>query len=33
VARALARWDPILIPVVLIGIGLVIVIEGGALGL
>ncbi|MFF6835939.1 cadmium resistance transporter [Streptomyces sp. NPDC012438] len=33
VARALSRWGHILLPVVLIGIGLLILIEGGAFGL
>ncbi|WP_433274933.1 cadmium resistance transporter [Pseudonocardia xinjiangensis] len=33
VARALSRWGHILLPVVLIGIGLVILVEGGAFGL
>lgn len=33
IARALARWGHYLLPVVLIGIGLVILIEGGAFGL
>ncbi|SEP53347.1 cadmium resistance transporter [Amycolatopsis saalfeldensis] len=33
IARALARWGHILLPVVLIGIGLVILIEGSAFGL
>lgn len=33
VARMLSRWGHILLPVVLIGIGLVILIEGGAIGL
>ncbi|PKW15941.1 cadmium resistance transporter [Saccharopolyspora spinosa] len=32
IARALARWGHILLPVVLIGIGLLILIEGGAFG-
>jgi cadmium resistance protein CadD (predicted permease) len=32
VARALSRWGHILLPVVLIGIGLLILIEGGAFG-
>ncbi|MEU6050621.1 cadmium resistance transporter [Streptomyces xanthochromogenes] len=33
IARALSRWGHILLPVVLIGIGLLILIEGGAFGL
>jgi cadmium resistance protein CadD (predicted permease) len=33
VANALARWGHILLPVVLIAIGLLILIEGGAFGL
>lgn len=33
VARALSRWGHLILPVVLIGIGLVILIEGGAFGL
>ncbi|MEU6587659.1 cadmium resistance transporter [Streptomyces sp. NPDC046881] len=33
VAKALARWGHILLPVVLIAIGLLIVIQGGAFGL
>ncbi|MFE9879173.1 cadmium resistance transporter [Streptomyces sp. NPDC005784] len=33
VAKALARWGHILLPVVLIAIGLLILIEGGAFGL
>ncbi|MCE0764847.1 cadmium resistance transporter [Pseudonocardia kujensis] len=33
IARALGRWGHIVLPVVLIGIGLVILIEGGAFGL
>jgi cadmium resistance protein CadD (predicted permease) len=33
VARALSRWGHILLPVVLIGIGLLILAEGGAFGL
>ena len=33
VARALARWGHVLLPVVLIGIGIVILVEGGAFGL
>lgn len=33
VAAALARWGHVVLPVVLIGIGLVILIEGGAFGL
>ncbi|GLY33395.1 cadmium resistance transporter [Kineosporia sp. NBRC 101731] len=33
VARALSRWGHILMPVVLVGIGLAILIEGGAFGL
>ncbi|MGV9625418.1 cadmium resistance transporter [Streptomyces sp. NPDC003487] len=33
IARALSRWGRILLPVVLIGIGLLILIEGGAFGL
>jgi cadmium resistance protein CadD (predicted permease) len=33
IARALSRWGQILLPVVLIGIGLLILIEGGAFGL
>ncbi|ROO87512.1 cadmium resistance protein CadD (predicted permease) [Actinocorallia herbida] len=32
-ARALTRWGHLLLPVVLIGIGLLILIEGGAFGL
>ena len=33
IAKALARWGHILLPVLLIGIGLVILISGGAFGL
>lgn len=33
VARALARWGHIVLPMVLIGIGLLILVEGGAFGL
>ncbi|NRQ31497.1 cadmium transporter [Nonomuraea sp. NN258] len=33
VAEALSRWGHILLPVVLIGVGLLILIEGGAFGL
>jgi cadmium resistance protein CadD (predicted permease) len=33
IARGLSRWGHILLPVVLIGIGLLILIEGGAFGL
>ncbi|MFC4111683.1 cadmium resistance transporter [Nonomuraea zeae] len=33
VARALRRWGHLLLPVVLIGIGLLILVEGGAFGL
>nr|WP_062338143.1 cadmium resistance transporter [Herbidospora sakaeratensis] len=33
IARALSRWGHILLPVVLIGIGVVILVEGGAFGL
>ncbi|KPM52542.1 cadmium transporter [Frankia sp. CcI49] len=33
IARALSRWGHILMPVVLIGIGLSILVEGGAFGL
>jgi cadmium resistance protein CadD (predicted permease) len=33
IARALARWGNIVLPVVLVGIGLLILIEGGAFGL
>lgn len=33
VARALSRWGHVLMPVVLIGLGLVILVEGGAFGL
>ncbi|WP_245642296.1 cadmium resistance transporter [Nonomuraea candida] len=33
VARALSRWGHALLPIVLIGIGVVILIEGGAFGL
>jgi cadmium resistance protein CadD (predicted permease) len=33
IARSLSRWGHIVLPVVLIGIGLVILIEGGAFGL
>jgi cadmium resistance protein CadD (predicted permease) len=32
IARVLSRWDHILLPVVLIGIGLAILIKGGAFG-
>ncbi|GIM95228.1 cadmium resistance transporter [Paractinoplanes toevensis] len=32
IARALGRWGHVLLPVVLIGIGLLILIEGGAFG-
>lgn len=33
IARALSRWGHIVLPVVLIGVGLLILIEGGAFGL
>ncbi|WP_435603400.1 cadmium resistance transporter [Streptomyces sp. bgisy130] len=33
IAKALARWGHILLPLVLIAIGLLIFIEGGAFGL
>ena len=33
IARVLERWEHILFPVVLVGLGLVILIEGGAFGL
>ncbi|ONI92551.1 cadmium transporter [Saccharothrix sp. ALI-22-I] len=33
IARALARWGHIVLPIVLIGIGLLILVEGGAFGL
>jgi cadmium resistance protein CadD (predicted permease) len=33
IARALSRWGHVLLPVVLIGIGVLILIEGGAFGL
>ncbi|GAA2710357.1 hypothetical protein Apa02nite_082160 [Actinoplanes palleronii] len=33
IAKALSRWGHVLLPVVLIGIGLLIVVEGGAFGL
>jgi cadmium resistance protein CadD (predicted permease) len=33
VAKALSRWGHVLLPVVLIGIGLLILVEGGAFGL
>ncbi|MEU3169138.1 cadmium resistance transporter [Streptosporangium sp. NPDC006930] len=33
VARALSRWGHILLPIVLVGVGLLILIEGGAFGL
>ena len=33
IAKALARWGHILMPLVLIGIGVLILIEGGAFGL
>ncbi|MEV4647076.1 cadmium resistance transporter [Saccharopolyspora sp. NPDC049357] len=33
IARSLSRWGHIVLPVVLIGLGLVILIEGGAFGL
>ncbi|MBB2949113.1 cadmium resistance protein CadD (predicted permease) [Actinoplanes lutulentus] len=33
IAKALSRWGHILLPIVLIGIGLLILIEGGAFGL
>ena len=33
IARALARWGHIVLPVVLVGIGVVILVEGGAFGL
>ncbi|WP_067473767.1 cadmium resistance transporter [Actinomadura hibisca] len=33
IAKALSRWGHVLLPVVLIGIGLLILIEGGAFGL
>ncbi len=33
IARALSRWGHVLLPLVLIGIGLLILVEGGAFGL
>ncbi|TDD46616.1 cadmium transporter, partial [Nonomuraea terrae] len=33
VARALSRWGHILLPVVLIALGVLILVEGGAFGL
>lgn len=33
IARTLARWSHIVLPIVLIGIGLLILVEGGAFGL
>lgn len=33
IARTLACWGHIVLPVVLIGIGLLILVEGGAFGL
>ncbi|WP_226355220.1 MULTISPECIES: cadmium resistance transporter [unclassified Pseudonocardia] len=33
VARALARWGHVVLPVVLVGIGVLILVEGGAFGL
>lgn len=33
VAKALARWGHILLPLLLIALGLLILIEGGAIGL
>jgi cadmium resistance protein CadD (predicted permease) len=33
VARALARWGHVLLPVVLVGIGVLVLVEGGAFGL
>ncbi|PRY39507.1 cadmium resistance transporter [Umezawaea tangerina] len=33
IAKALSRWGHVLLPVVLIGIGLLILVEGGAFGL
>jgi len=33
VATALSRWGHVLLPLVLIGIGLLILVEGGAFGL
>jgi len=33
VAAALSRWGHVLLPLVLIGIGLLILVEGGAFGL
>jgi cadmium resistance protein CadD (predicted permease) len=33
IARALARWGDVVLPVVLIGIGVLILVEGGAFGL
>jgi cadmium resistance protein CadD (predicted permease) len=32
IAKTLSRWGHILMPIVLIGIGLLILIEGGAFG-
>jgi cadmium resistance protein CadD (predicted permease) len=32
-ARALSRWGHVLLPVVLAGIGTIILVEGGAFGL
>jgi cadmium resistance protein CadD (predicted permease) len=33
VAKALSRWGHLILPIVLIGIGVVILVEGGAFGL
>ena len=33
IARLLERWEHVLFPIVLIGLGVVILVEGGAFGL
>ena len=33
VAEVLERWEHVLLPIVLIGIGLAVLVEGGAFGL
>ncbi|MFI6741384.1 hypothetical protein ACIBI9_51430 [Nonomuraea sp. NPDC050451] len=33
IAKALSRWGHILLPLVLIGLGVAILVEGGAFGL
>ncbi len=33
IARSLSRWGHVIVPIVLIGLGLIILVEGGAFGL